>query len=120
MWPLWMTALATVALVSATSVLASAAWRALAQLGLALEQLEEVKRDRHVQVLDEMGRRWEGTEMTEPSRWPSTTRRRASFACSSGRLVLARGTRSASAGPGAPAETRSFCYGCLTTSRMQR
>jgi hypothetical protein len=62
---LWLTALATVALVAVTGVLAGAAWRALAQLGVAIDQLEEVKRDRHVQVLDEMGRRWEGREMTE-------------------------------------------------------
>jgi hypothetical protein len=54
-WALWLTAVATVALVAATGVLAGAAWRALAQLGVALDQLEEVKRDRHVQVLDQMG-----------------------------------------------------------------
>jgi hypothetical protein len=46
-------------------VLATAAWKALAQLRIAIDQLEEVKRDRHVEVLDEMGRRWEGDEMTE-------------------------------------------------------
>jgi hypothetical protein len=62
---LWLTAFATLALVAVTGVLAGAAWRALAQLEVAIDQLEEVKRDRHVQVLDEMGRRWEGREMTE-------------------------------------------------------
>jgi hypothetical protein len=41
-----------------TGVLAAAAWR-------ALYQLEEVKRDRHVEVLDAMGRRWESDQMTE-------------------------------------------------------
>lgn len=61
----WITALATVALVAATGALAGAAWRALGQLRIAIDQLEEVKRDRHVEVLDEMGRRWEGAEMTE-------------------------------------------------------
>jgi hypothetical protein len=69
-WPdgdfaLWLTALATLALIAATALLAAAAWRALAQLRVALDQLEEVKRDRHVQVLAEMGRRWEGDEMTQ-------------------------------------------------------
>jgi hypothetical protein len=38
---------------------------ALDQLRIAVDQLEEVKRDRHVDVLDEMGRRWESREMTE-------------------------------------------------------
>jgi hypothetical protein len=61
----WLTALATVALVAVTGVLAAAAWRALDQLRIALDELEEVRRDRHVQVLDEIGRRWEGNEMTE-------------------------------------------------------
>jgi hypothetical protein len=65
MWPLWVTAFAGVALVPVTGVLAGAAWRGLHQLEVAIDQLEEVKRDRHVQVLDEMGRRWEGDEMTE-------------------------------------------------------
>jgi len=69
-WPgsdfaVWMTAFATVVLAAATAVLAKAAWRALDQLRIAIDQLEEVKRDRHVQVLDEMGRRWEGDEMTQ-------------------------------------------------------
>lgn len=53
------------ALVAVTGMLAAAAWRALDQLRIAIDQLEEVKRDRHVEVLDEMGRRWEGEEMTE-------------------------------------------------------
>jgi hypothetical protein len=61
----WLTALATVALVAVTAVLAAAAWRALGQLRVAIEQLEEVKRDRHVEVLGEMGRRWESDQMTE-------------------------------------------------------
>jgi hypothetical protein len=61
----WLTALATLALVVVTAVLAAAAWRALDQLRIAIDQLEEVKRDRHVEVLDEMGRRWEGEEMTQ-------------------------------------------------------
>jgi hypothetical protein len=61
----WLTALATLALVAVTGVLAAAAWRALDQLRIAIDQLEEVKRDRHVEVLDEMGRRWEGQEMTQ-------------------------------------------------------
>jgi hypothetical protein len=61
----WLTALATLALVAVTGVLAAAAWRALDQLRIAIDQLEEVKRDRHVAVLDEMGRRWEGWEMTQ-------------------------------------------------------
>jgi hypothetical protein len=64
----WLTALASVGLVVATAVLAAAAWRALDQLRIAIDQLEEVKRDRHVQVLDEMGRRWEGEEMTQALR----------------------------------------------------
>jgi siroheme synthase len=54
----WVTALAALALVAVTGVLAAAAWR-------ALYQLEEVKRDRHVEVLDAMGRRWESDQMTE-------------------------------------------------------
>jgi hypothetical protein len=61
----WLTALATLALVAVTGVLAAAAWRALDRLRIAIDQLEEVKRDRHVEVLDEMGRRWEGEEMTQ-------------------------------------------------------
>jgi hypothetical protein len=64
----WLTALATLALVTVTGVLAAAAWRALDQLRIAIDQLEEVKRDRHVAVLDEMGRRWEGEEMTQALR----------------------------------------------------
>lgn len=61
----WLTALATFALAAVTGVLAAAAWRALDQLRIAIDQLEEVKRDRHVDVLDAMGRRWESDEMTE-------------------------------------------------------
>lgn len=61
----WITAFATVALVAVTGVLAAAAWRALDQLRIAIDQLDEVKRDRHVEVLDTMGRRWESHEMTE-------------------------------------------------------
>jgi hypothetical protein len=61
----WITAFATAALVAVTGALAAAAWRALDQLRIAIDQLEEVKRDRHVEVLDEMGRRWESHEMTE-------------------------------------------------------
>jgi hypothetical protein len=62
---IWVTAFATVGLAVVTAVLATAAWRALGQLRIAIDQLDEVKRDRHVEVLDEMGRRWEGEEMTQ-------------------------------------------------------
>jgi hypothetical protein len=61
----WLTALGTLALVAVTGLLAAAAWRALDQLRIAVDQFEEVKRDRHVEVLDAMGQRWEGGEMTE-------------------------------------------------------
>jgi hypothetical protein len=63
--PVWWLFGATLLLATVTGVLAVAAFRALQQLSVAVEQLEEVKRDRHVQVFIEMGRRWEGREMTE-------------------------------------------------------
>jgi hypothetical protein len=50
-WAVWLTAIGTL-------TLAGAAWR-------ALNQLEETRRDRHVQILIAMGRRWESAEMTE-------------------------------------------------------
>jgi hypothetical protein len=49
----------------ATTALAIAAIRALGQLRVAVEQLDVVRRDRHVEVFSDLGRRWEGPEMTE-------------------------------------------------------
>src|SRR5262245_11491004 len=63
--PVWWLFGATAALALVTTGLAVAAFRALRQLGLAVEELEEVKRDRHVEVFTEFGRRWESREMTE-------------------------------------------------------
>lgn len=56
--PVWVLAAATITLAIATAVLAGAAIR-------ALMQLDEVKRDRHVEVFSEMGLRWSSSEMTE-------------------------------------------------------
>jgi hypothetical protein len=61
----WFTGLATVGLVVATGTLAAAAWKALEQLKVARRQLEDVKRDREVQVFSDLGLRWEGRAMTE-------------------------------------------------------
>jgi hypothetical protein len=63
--PVWWLFGATAALAAVTTALAAAAVLALRQLGLAVEELEEVKRDRHVEVFSEFGRRWESREMTE-------------------------------------------------------
>ncbi len=63
--PVWVLAGATIVLFVVTGVLAGAAIGALQQLGVALQQLAEVKRDRHVQVFSDMGRRWESREMME-------------------------------------------------------
>jgi hypothetical protein len=59
----WVLSGATLALVGVTAVLAYAAVRALGQLQTALQDLEEVKRDRHVQVFADWGRRWQSAEM---------------------------------------------------------
>jgi hypothetical protein len=56
--PVWVLACATIVLAIATAVLAGAAIRALIQL-------DEVKRDRHVEVFSQMGLRWSSTEMTD-------------------------------------------------------
>lgn len=64
-WATWVLAVATIALATATALLARAAWRALEQLRVALEQLEEVKRDRHVQVVSHLGLRWASSEIAE-------------------------------------------------------
>jgi hypothetical protein len=48
--PVWWLFAATVALALVTGALATAAFKALEQLRVALQQLEEVRRDRHVQV----------------------------------------------------------------------
>jgi hypothetical protein len=58
-------AIATIGLFSVTGVLAFAAIRALRQLRLAVEQLEEVRKDRQTEIFAELGRRWDGQEMTE-------------------------------------------------------
>jgi hypothetical protein len=63
--PVWWLFAATAALVGVTAVLAAAALTALRQLRVAVDQLDEVRRDRHVQVFSDLGRRWEGPEMTE-------------------------------------------------------
>jgi hypothetical protein len=63
--PVWFLFGATVALAVVTGGLATAAWLALRQLAVAVQELEEVKRDRHVQVFSDLGSRWEGREMTE-------------------------------------------------------
>jgi hypothetical protein len=63
--PVWFLFGATGMLAAVTAVLAIAAIRALQELGVAVEQLEEVKRDRHVQVFADLGRRWDGPEMVE-------------------------------------------------------
>lgn len=61
----WVVAAATFLLAGITVTLAVAAWKVRDQLKLALRQLEEVKRDRGVQVFNDFGRRWESPEMTE-------------------------------------------------------
>src|SRR5947207_7847244 len=63
--PVWFLFGATVALALVTAALAVAAILALRQLAVAVEELEEVKRDRHVEVFSDFGRRWESREMTE-------------------------------------------------------
>jgi hypothetical protein len=70
--PVWFLFIATGVLALVTGALAWAAWKALGQLrvGLqqlkvAVDQLEEIKRDRHVQVFTDMGTRWASQEMTE-------------------------------------------------------
>jgi hypothetical protein len=57
-WATWVLAGSTIALALATTVLACAALR-------ALQQLKQVKEDRHVQVFSDMGNRWASREMTE-------------------------------------------------------
>jgi hypothetical protein len=66
--PVWFLFGATVALAVITFGLAIAAILALRQLGFAVQDLEEVKRDRHVQVFADLGRRWDGPEMVEALR----------------------------------------------------
>jgi hypothetical protein len=61
----WLLAAGTLLLAGVTGVLALAAWRALGQLKVALEELDEIKRDRHVQVFSDMGSRWGSAEITE-------------------------------------------------------
>jgi hypothetical protein len=63
--PVWWLFGATLGLATVTGCLAIAAFKALGQLSVAVEELEEVKRDRHVQVFSEMGRRWDCREMSE-------------------------------------------------------
>jgi hypothetical protein len=63
--PVWFLFGATVALAAVTTALAVAAILALRELGFAVQELEEVKRDRHVQVFSDLGSRWESREMTE-------------------------------------------------------
>jgi hypothetical protein len=63
--PVWVLAGATIALAVVTAVLAIAAIRALKQLGFAIEELDEVKRDRHVQAFSDLGRRWDSPTMEE-------------------------------------------------------
>lgn len=55
----------TFGLMLATGCLATYAFRALNELETAVEELEESKRDRHVSVFADFGRRWEGAEITE-------------------------------------------------------
>jgi hypothetical protein len=69
---LWFTGIATFLLFVTTAVLAAAAWKALGQLKVALrqlavtvEQLAEAKKDRHVQVFTDFGRRWDEPALTE-------------------------------------------------------
>jgi hypothetical protein len=50
-WPAWIAAVASAILVGVACY--------------ALRQLTEIRRDRHVQVMVEMGMRWKGAEMTE-------------------------------------------------------
>jgi len=76
--PVWWLVGATFALVAVTAGLAYAALRALGQLKLAVEQLDEVRRDRHVQVLSDFGRRWD-----EPHLWEA---REKQFGIASDRL----------------------------------
>jgi hypothetical protein len=63
--PVWWLFGATAALAGVTGLLALAAWRALDQLKLARSQIEDAKRDRHVQVFSDLGKRWESRDMTE-------------------------------------------------------
>ena len=63
--PVWFLGAATAVLAAATIALAIFTQRALGQLKTALRELEEVQRDREVSVFSELGRRWEGREMTE-------------------------------------------------------
>jgi hypothetical protein len=64
-WASWFTAAATLALTCATAAVALAGFRALRQLRFAVEELEEVKKDRHVQVFADFGARWDGPAMSE-------------------------------------------------------
>jgi hypothetical protein len=68
----WLIASGTFLLAGVTGVLAWAAWRALAQLhvgvqqlAVTVEQLAEAKKDRHIQVLADFGRRWDEPALTE-------------------------------------------------------
>src|SRR5713101_5004691 len=68
----WFIAAGTFLLGGVTGVLAWAAWRALSQLNVAVqqlavtvEQLAEAKKDRHIQVLADFGRRWDEPALTE-------------------------------------------------------
>jgi hypothetical protein len=58
-------ALFTLGLFIVTGVLARAAWKALDQLRVAIEEIEEVRKDRHVQVFSDLGERWQSKEMAE-------------------------------------------------------
>lgn len=63
--PVWWLFGATAGLACITLALATAAIKALGRLQVAVQQLEEVKRDRLVQVFSDLARRWEGAAMTE-------------------------------------------------------
>jgi hypothetical protein len=63
--PVWFLGSATAVLAGATIALAIFTRRALGALKVAIRELEEVQRDREVAVFSDLGRRWEGQEMTE-------------------------------------------------------
>lgn len=70
--PVWFLFAATVGLVLVTLALVIAAWRALGQLRVAFQQLEltveqlaDARRDRHIHVLSDFGRRWDDARIVE-------------------------------------------------------
>jgi hypothetical protein len=63
--PVWWLFGATVGLAGVTGGLVVAAFKALRAVKVALQEIEEVRRDRHAEVFSDLGRRWVSPEMTE-------------------------------------------------------